>query len=188
MTDKQRTLFKAGIISIILPFIITFLFASSMHMTNSYLFNKIFFPFLIIGIFLIALSSRYRPKYSKKIAKVNMSTPKEVKFKESTKEEKQRNDNSKSSNITLGLIIIFLALLCFFLLPLDKLIQISQTAYLKTIGIQTSFTIYSLFSVCSSPAVSIIVSQCGLIMFVSIFIFIFIMIGLILIIKGLIKR
>lgn len=93
------------------------------------------------------------------------------------------------NSISKGIIIIFLSLALFFLFPLDSFIGIPQTALtsLKQFGIQTSFTFYSLFNVCQSPGVSVLFSQCGLVMFVSIIIFISIIFGIIFVAKGMVK-
>ena len=171
MVNKGRVLFRAGITAIILPFILLFVFGLSF-----------FLQFFIIGIFLIVLSLRYRVKSKEIPVKEQIKKPK-------LEAPKEHYRTSSNSNIIIGLIIIFLALSLFFLFPLDILIG-SQTTLgsLEKLGIQTSFTFYSLFSVCSNQAVSIFISQCGLVMFISIGIFIVIIVGLILLIKGLIKK
>jgi cation transport ATPase len=187
MTNKGKVLIRTGITAIVLPFILTLLFGilpskSPTGVTN---INVLLYLLpVIIGIFLITLSFRYRVK-----DKENKPTIQKEKS-ETSKKQGKSDGTSSNSNTIIGLIIIFFALLFFFLFPLDSFIGIPQTAMgsLKQFGIQTSFTFYSLFSVCSNPVVPVFFPQCGLIMFISISIFIAIIIGLILLIKGLIKK
>jgi uncharacterized membrane protein len=71
MINKERVLIRAGITAIILPFIITLLLIiipSKSPIEGVININlSLFLPFVIIGIFLIALSFRYRTKENSKV-------------------------------------------------------------------------------------------------------------------------